>query len=88
MPDLEEVYHFIVDSLAHHTSHGHGSLVSIRVSPYFGKGQKAAKAALKAGHGTPISPNDVIEAHEALDRFDGDFRKLFSTQTGVKDDKK
>lgn len=76
MHDLDEVFSFIIDALGSNASRGHGSVVTIRIAPYIKKDRAAGLEPEKI-----ITPDDVLDAHEALERFDGDFRKLFETKT-------
>jgi len=75
MPDIEEVIQFIIDALSANAAKGQGSVVTIRVAPY----RKPKNA--KTEQTTKIITNDdVLDAHEALKDFDGDFKKLFSSK--------
>lgn len=75
MHELDDVIQFIIDALSTNAAQGHGSVVSIRVAPYAKKGRKGTTDTQRV-----ITPDDVLDAHEALEQFDGDFKKLFGTR--------
>lgn len=74
MRELDEVIQFIIDAISANAAKGHGSLLTIRVAPYSKKNRPKVTAMQS------ITADDVLDAHEALKRFDGDFRKLFETK--------
>lgn len=73
--ELDDVIQFIIDALSANAASGQGSVVSIRVTPYTKKGRPVAKEAQRI-----ITPDDILDAHEALEQFDGDFKKLFGSR--------
>lgn len=75
MHELDEVIQFIIDALGNNAARGHGSVVSIRIAPYSKKGSTKAQAKERV-----ITSDDVLDAHEALEKFDGDFKKLFGSR--------
>lgn len=71
--ELDEVIQFIIDALSANAAKGQGSVVSIRIAPYTKKGKRDKQPQVARA----ITNDDVLDAHEALERFDGDFKKLF-----------
>ena len=70
MRELDEVMQFLFDALSTNAARGQNSVVTIRVTPYAKK--EKAKQVVRT-----ITENDVLDAHEALEQFDGNFRKIF-----------
>lgn len=79
MQGFDEIVQFIIDALSANAAKGQGSVVTLKVSPYIkdGRGKKE--------HTRVITADDVLDAHEILSRFDGDFRKLFGKSSQAKD---
>lgn len=72
MYNLEELLRFILDSIANNQADGKGSVLTIQIAPYEQKDKKIKNENEK------ITTNDVLDAHEALENFDGDFKRLWS----------
>ena len=71
MQELDEVIQFIIDALSSNAANGQGSVVTIRVTPY-AKNNQTSPPQPKV-----LTSDDVLDAHEVLKTFNGDFRKLF-----------
>lgn len=72
MNGLDEVLQFIFEAVSANAAKKHGSIVTIKIAPYHGR-KKIQKT--KA-----ITESDIINMSKVLDRFDGDFRKLFGNK--------
>ena len=79
MHELDEVIQFIIDALSANAAKGQGSVLTIRIAPY-AKGKETAPS--KQAY---ISSDDVLDAHEILKTFDGDFKKVFGARKGQND---
>lgn len=74
MHELDDVIQFIIDALSANATKGQGSVVTVRVAPY-AKSKQGATPTPKV-----LTSDDVIDAHEILKTFDGDFRKVFGVR--------
>ncbi len=75
MQGFDDIVQFIIDALSANAAKGQGSVVTLKVSPYI-KGSRSKKE-----HTKVITADDVLDAHEVLSHFDGDFRKLFGSKS-------
>lgn len=73
MQGFDEIVQFIIDALSANAAKGHGSVVTLKIAPYL-KGSRGKREQTKV-----ITADDVLDAHEILQAFDGDFRKLFGS---------
>lgn len=76
MHELDDVIQFIIDALSANAAQGRGSVLTIRVAPYVKSKKETASQA------RVITSDDVLDAHERLKTFDGDFKKLFAARKG------
>ncbi|MEK7461349.1 MAG: hypothetical protein AAB647_04020 [Patescibacteria group bacterium] len=74
MQELDEVIQFIIDALSANAAKGQGSVVSIRVAPY-AKGKQSPPTKPEV-----LTSDDVLDAHEVLKTFNGDFKKIFGVR--------
>lgn len=72
MYNLEELLRFILDSIANNQAEGKGSVLTIQIAPYEQKDRK------DRARNEKITSNDILDAHEALETFDGNFKKLWN----------
>lgn len=73
MQELDEVIQFIIDALSANAAKGQGSVITIRVAPYAKSKQTPPKPEV-------LTSDDVLDAHEVLKTFNGDFKKIFGTR--------
>lgn len=79
MHELDDIIQFIIDALSANATKGQGSVVMIRISPY------AKSKEGEAHQQTYLTNDDVLDAHEILKTFDGDFKKVFGAHTSHND---
>lgn len=72
MYNLEELLRLIMETISNNQANGQGSILTIQISPYGAKEKNPKTKTQK------ITSNDVLDAHEALQKFDGDFKKLWN----------
>lgn len=70
MRELDEVMQFLFEALSANAARGQNSVVTIHVTPY-GKRDQTRDIV------RTLTEDDVLEAHTALEAFDGNFRKVF-----------